>query len=170
VGPALSAPRPVAAAAAGLGRLGSGSLEGRQKERVDHEILDRLGSSAEQWQARLERLRQGRLLGRYLAATRQRLRGRRGSGGEASAQPGRLPGVLTRDLRNRRLIALRLPAGEIVRSSRANDRAGPLQSARERESPARTQSLGGLGSLPAPSRTDPKEAAARDLLKAFGGD
>src|SRR5581483_9836188 len=36
-------------------------------------ILDRLGTSAEQWQARLEKLRQGRLLGRYLAATRQRL-------------------------------------------------------------------------------------------------
>ena len=38
------------------------------------EILDRLGSSAEHWQARLEKLRQGRLLGRFLAATRQRLR------------------------------------------------------------------------------------------------
>ena len=38
------------------------------------EILDRLGSSADQWQARLEKLRQGRLLGRFFAASRQRLR------------------------------------------------------------------------------------------------
>ena len=32
------------------------------------EILDRLGSSADQWQARLEKLRQGRLLGRFFAS------------------------------------------------------------------------------------------------------
>ena len=38
------------------------------------EILDRLGTSAERWQARLEKLRQGRLLGRFFAASRQRLR------------------------------------------------------------------------------------------------
>jgi hypothetical protein len=38
------------------------------------EIFDRLGCGAEQWQARLETLRQGRLLGRFFAATRQRLR------------------------------------------------------------------------------------------------
>jgi hypothetical protein len=38
------------------------------------EILDRLGSSVEEWQARLDKLRQGRLLGRFFAATRQRLR------------------------------------------------------------------------------------------------
>jgi hypothetical protein len=38
------------------------------------EILDRLGISAEGWQARLERLRQGRLLGRFFASSRQRLR------------------------------------------------------------------------------------------------
>jgi hypothetical protein len=38
------------------------------------EILDRLGTSAERWQARLERLRQGRLLGRFFAARWQRLR------------------------------------------------------------------------------------------------
>jgi hypothetical protein len=37
------------------------------------EILDRLGTSAEQWQARLEKLRLGRLLGRFFASTRQRL-------------------------------------------------------------------------------------------------
>ena len=34
------------------------------------EILDRLGSSAERWEARLNALRQGRLLGRFFAATR----------------------------------------------------------------------------------------------------
>jgi hypothetical protein len=38
------------------------------------EILDRLGSSADHWQARLEKLRQGRLLGRFFATSRQRLR------------------------------------------------------------------------------------------------
>jgi hypothetical protein len=38
------------------------------------EILDRLGSSAEVWQARLVQLRRGRLLGRFFAARRERLR------------------------------------------------------------------------------------------------
>jgi hypothetical protein len=40
------------------------------------EILQRLGSSAETWQARLEQLksRGGRLLGRFFAVTRERLR------------------------------------------------------------------------------------------------
>jgi hypothetical protein len=37
-------------------------------------ILERLGSSAETWQARLEKLRSGRLLGRFFAVSRQRLR------------------------------------------------------------------------------------------------
>jgi hypothetical protein len=38
------------------------------------EILDRLKSSADQWQARLEKLRQGTLFGRFFATSRQRLR------------------------------------------------------------------------------------------------
>ena len=38
------------------------------------EILDRLGSSAEEWHARLETLSKGSLLGRFFASTRQRLR------------------------------------------------------------------------------------------------
>ncbi|MGO9920750.1 MAG: hypothetical protein ACLQIB_39415 [Isosphaeraceae bacterium] len=38
------------------------------------EIFERLGSGAETWQARLEKLRKGRLLGRFFAASRQRLR------------------------------------------------------------------------------------------------
>jgi len=38
------------------------------------EVLDRLGSSAETWQARLEKLSKGRLLGRFFEASRQRLR------------------------------------------------------------------------------------------------
>jgi hypothetical protein len=38
------------------------------------EILDRLGSSAESWWARLEKLSRGRLLGRFFAASRERLR------------------------------------------------------------------------------------------------
>ena len=37
-------------------------------------ILARLGSSAESWRARLEKLRSGRLLGRFFAASRERLR------------------------------------------------------------------------------------------------
>ena len=37
-------------------------------------IFDRLGTSAETWQARLERLKSGRLLGRFFAASRTRLR------------------------------------------------------------------------------------------------
>jgi hypothetical protein len=37
-------------------------------------IFDRLGSSAESWWARLEKLSRGRLLGRFFAASRARLR------------------------------------------------------------------------------------------------
>jgi REP element-mobilizing transposase RayT len=37
-------------------------------------ILDRIGSSAASWQARLEKLSRSRLLGRFFAATRDRLR------------------------------------------------------------------------------------------------
>jgi REP element-mobilizing transposase RayT len=37
-------------------------------------ILQRLGSSADRWQARLEKLKAGRLLGRFFAGTRARLR------------------------------------------------------------------------------------------------
>ena len=37
-------------------------------------ILDRLQSSAESWRARLEKLRGGRMLGRFFAASRERLR------------------------------------------------------------------------------------------------
>ncbi|MHC5537774.1 hypothetical protein ACYOEI_06045 [Singulisphaera rosea] len=45
------------------------------------EVLNRLGSSAETWQARLERLRKDRLLGRFLASSRSRL-------GEVAARLG----------------------------------------------------------------------------------
>ncbi len=37
-------------------------------------IPERLGSTAEHWQTRLEKLKGGRLLGRFFAATRERLR------------------------------------------------------------------------------------------------
>ena len=37
------------------------------------QILDRLGRSADHWQVRLEKLRHGRLLGRFFASRRQRL-------------------------------------------------------------------------------------------------
>jgi hypothetical protein len=38
------------------------------------EIFERLGSSAETWQMRMDKLRTGRLLGRFFAASRERLR------------------------------------------------------------------------------------------------
>ena len=38
------------------------------------EIRERIGTTAETWQARLQKLSQGRLLGRFFAASRQRLR------------------------------------------------------------------------------------------------
>jgi hypothetical protein len=47
------------------------------KARVSHqvaEIFDRLGSRAETWQARLLKLSEGRLLGRFFAARRERLK------------------------------------------------------------------------------------------------
>ena len=37
-------------------------------------VLDRLGSSVESWQNRLEKLKGGRLLGRFFAGSRERLR------------------------------------------------------------------------------------------------
>jgi hypothetical protein len=37
-------------------------------------IVERLGSSAESWHARLEKLKAGSLLGRFFAASRKRLR------------------------------------------------------------------------------------------------
>jgi hypothetical protein len=37
-------------------------------------IFDRLGSRAENWQARMEKLRKGRLFGRFFAASREKLR------------------------------------------------------------------------------------------------
>src|SRR5271170_5733963 len=37
-------------------------------------IFDRLGSRAENWQARMEKLRKGRLYGRFFAASREKLR------------------------------------------------------------------------------------------------
>jgi len=37
-------------------------------------VFERLGSNAEHWQARLQKLAAGRLLGRFFAASRARLR------------------------------------------------------------------------------------------------
>ncbi len=37
-------------------------------------MFQRLGTTAETWQVRLEKLRKGRLFGRFFAASRQRLR------------------------------------------------------------------------------------------------
>jgi hypothetical protein len=55
----------------------SGRLFREGKARISQElaeILERIGLTAETWQARLHKLRTGRLLGRYFAAARQRLR------------------------------------------------------------------------------------------------
>ena len=51
----------------------SSAVASRQAAGLE-EILDRLQTSAEQWHARLDRLRTGRPLGRFFAATRARLR------------------------------------------------------------------------------------------------
>jgi hypothetical protein len=42
--------------------------------RVAAEILERIGSSVDQWRGRLEKLSQGGLLGRFFATNRERLR------------------------------------------------------------------------------------------------
>ncbi len=55
----------------------TGSLFREGKSAISAElagILARLGTSVEGWQARLEKLRGGRLLGRFFAASRERLR------------------------------------------------------------------------------------------------
>ena len=60
-------------------------------------ILERLGGSVEDWQARLRKLAGGRLLGRFFAATRARY-GKCPVPGRASpCQPGRLRGALSSD-------------------------------------------------------------------------
>jgi hypothetical protein len=55
----------------------TGRLFRERKARISrevNEILKRLGTTAEAWQARLQKLSRGRLLGRFFAASRQRLR------------------------------------------------------------------------------------------------
>jgi hypothetical protein len=55
----------------------TGRLFRRGKASISRElaaVFDRLGSSADTWQVRLLKLNQGRLLGRFFAASRQRLR------------------------------------------------------------------------------------------------
>jgi len=63
-------------------------------------ILNRLGSSAEDWQARLEKLREGRLLGRFFAASRARLREvAAGMGVHHVRKPRRVSGAIVRPVR-----------------------------------------------------------------------
>ena len=57
-------------------------------------IFARLGSSAESWWARLEKLSRGRLLGRFFAASRARLRSREPFGPASRGKPGRMPGAV----------------------------------------------------------------------------
>ena len=55
----------------------TGRLFSEGKARISAEaagILDRLGSSAEAWQSRMERLKNGRSFGRFFAASRDKLR------------------------------------------------------------------------------------------------
>jgi hypothetical protein len=54
------------------GRLFRGSKAAISAELTG--IFNRLGTTAETWQARLEKLKSGRLLGRFFAASRERLR------------------------------------------------------------------------------------------------
>ena len=59
-------------------------------------VFERLGSNAENWQARLRKLAAGRLLGRFFAASRARLReSRRASGRAPPGELGRLRGAMT---------------------------------------------------------------------------
>jgi len=58
-------------------------------------IFERLGSNAENWQARLQKLSAGRLLGRFFAASRARLGSRRAPGRAPPGEPGRLRGAMT---------------------------------------------------------------------------
>ena len=62
-------------------------------------ILERLGSSAERWWARLEKLTKGRLLGRYFAASRAPARSRREPGRPSPGQPRRLPRPMNNECR-----------------------------------------------------------------------
>jgi len=55
----------------------TGRLFGDGKAAISREVagmLERLGTSAENWQARMEKLSKGRFFGRFFAASRQRLR------------------------------------------------------------------------------------------------
>ena len=72
VGKRASAPRPAPTQLDYTGRLFREGKAVISAELIG--ILERLGSSAEHWQARLRKLARGRLLGRFLAATRSRLR------------------------------------------------------------------------------------------------
>ena len=54
-------------------------------------ILERLGSNAERWWSRIEKLSKGRLLGRFFAASRERSARSRARPGRASpGEPGRM--------------------------------------------------------------------------------
>ena len=74
-------------------------------------IFARLGSSAESWWARLEKLSRGRLLGRFFAASRDAAaRSREPLGPASPGQPGRMPGAISR-LDVLRLAGADLPFG-----------------------------------------------------------
>ncbi|MEM7315583.1 MAG: hypothetical protein AAF497_20785, partial [Planctomycetota bacterium] len=55
----------------------TGRLLRRGKAAISAEvadILERIGSTAEDWDARMQQLRSGRLLGRFISASREKLR------------------------------------------------------------------------------------------------
>jgi len=59
-------------------------------------ILERLGTTAEAWQARLKKLSEGRFFDRFFTASRQRLREVADRLGlRRVPNPGRMPGDLT---------------------------------------------------------------------------
>ncbi len=83
-------------------------------------ILDRLQSSAESWRARLEKVRGGRLLGRFFAASRERLSpGRRTLGGTSPGKPRRMPGAIARWQSATRSQVSPCRSAPVVRSPRA---------------------------------------------------
>ena len=59
-------------------------------------ILDRLGSNAESWRARLDKLRSGRLFGRFFAASRAAARSCRTAGCATRGKPGWLSDAMMR--------------------------------------------------------------------------
>ena len=108
-------------------------------------ISERLGTSAESWQARMQKLSEVRLLGRFLAASRQRLREVAERLGLCrGAEFGRLPRTVTAG-RTLGIRSDRRDEADIPCDCRENN--GPKPSAGARTGDLRaTQPVGTIGS------------------------